>query len=181
MIDYEVKYPNITQYILEGKSVKELQNIFNISRTTVYAAKTNLNLIGKSPNFVVESDNKICNECNLEKPKSDFHANGCTPKGSKKYKPTCKKCVNSLAPLLKVNKFKEALRILNKEYKCEICGYNKNYAAIHFHHKNPLEKEFQLGEASYTASIETLVSEIQKCKVLCGNCHAEEHNPLLQR
>ena len=28
--------------------------------------------------------------------------------------------------------------------KCEVCGYNKNAAALHFHHKDPGAKSFKL-------------------------------------
>ena len=32
--------------------------------------------------------------------------------------------------------------IMSRGGRCELCGYNKNLAALEFHHKNPSEKEF---------------------------------------
>lgn len=60
--------------------------------------------------------------------------------------------------------------------KCEICGYDKPIAGVyHFHHKNPEEKEFTV--ARYMSrSFENLVKEVDKCMLICGNCHAEEHD-----
>jgi len=64
--------------------------------------------------------------------------------------------------------------------KCEICGYNKNLAALHFHHQNPSQKEFKLDARNLSnRTWERLIEESKKCKLLCSNCHAEEHNPEL--
>ncbi len=61
---------------------------------------------------------------------------------------------------------------------CEICGYNKNHSALCFHHKNPETKSFQLDlpHCSNT-SWDKLLLEVEKCQLLCLNCHAEFHNP----
>jgi predicted nucleic acid-binding Zn ribbon protein len=62
--------------------------------------------------------------------------------------------------------------------KCESCGYNHNYAALSFHHKNPQEKSFQLDlRQCSNNSWEKLVTEVNKCQLLCLRCHAELHNP----
>lgn len=68
--------------------------------------------------------------------------------------------------------------ILSKGGKCECCGYNKNIAALEFHHKNPEEKEFQIDIRKFAnANIETLKKELDKCIILCSNCHREIHHP----
>jgi hypothetical protein len=58
------------------------------------------------------------------------------------------------------------------------CGYNKNTAALQFHHINPEDKLFQLDLRSLSnrkwSEIET---EAEKCILLCSNCHAEYHHP----
>lgn len=67
--------------------------------------------------------------------------------------------------------------ILEKGGKCECCGYNKNIAALEFHHINPEEKDYQLDLRAFSNySLEHLRSEISKCKLLCANCHRELHN-----
>lgn len=70
--------------------------------------------------------------------------------------------------------------ILNHGGKCEICGYNKNIAALEFHHKNPEEKEFQIDLRKFAnCDIDKLNNELNKCIILCANCHREIHNPEL--
>jgi hypothetical protein len=62
------------------------------------------------------------------------------------------------------------------EYKggcCEKCGYNKSISALQFHHLNPDEKDFQIGGSSY--SFEKLKIEVDKCIMVCSNCHIEIH------
>lgn len=67
--------------------------------------------------------------------------------------------------------------IMQRGGKCEHCGYDKNIAALEFHHINPNEKEFQLDMRHFSNSnLETLQLELAKCKLLCANCHREEHN-----
>ena len=62
--------------------------------------------------------------------------------------------------------------------KCQECGYDKNIAALEFHHINPDEKDFQLDMRHLSnTSIEKLRTEVAKCKLLCANCHRELHNP----
>lgn len=58
--------------------------------------------------------------------------------------------------------------------KCNICHYNKCVAALHVHHKDPAEKDFNLG-GSHCLSWEKTKQELNKCMLLCANCHAEIH------
>lgn len=68
--------------------------------------------------------------------------------------------------------------VMYKGGKCEICGYNKMcLGAYHFHHLNPKEKSF--GISACTKSFDYLKTEVDKCQLLCANCHAEEHEKLL--
>lgn len=64
--------------------------------------------------------------------------------------------------------------------KCEKCGYDKNLSAFHFHHKDPDKKEFELDIRKMSnMTFELLEKEVDKCTLLCSNCHAELHNPEL--
>jgi len=68
--------------------------------------------------------------------------------------------------------------IRRKGAECEHCGYDKNYAALEFHHARPHEKEFQLDiRALSNRRWDAVLEEAKKCVLLCANCHAEEHNP----
>lgn len=63
------------------------------------------------------------------------------------------------------------------EYKggeCKQCGYNKCQAALQFHHINPDVKAFNVSH-DHIRSWERLKIELDKCDLLCANCHAEMH------
>jgi hypothetical protein len=70
--------------------------------------------------------------------------------------------------------------ILMKGGKCSVCGYKKNYAALCFHHLDPSKKEFKLdGRSLGNRTWPVTVSEVEKCILVCQNCHAEIHHPQL--
>lgn len=54
---------------------------------------------------------------------------------------------------------------------CAICGYNKCDRALHFHHTNPKDRKFSIHAAN--VGHKYLVHEINKCILLCANCHME--------
>ncbi len=56
---------------------------------------------------------------------------------------------------------------------CLLCGFDEHPSALHFHHLNPMEKEFQLSECGLTRSIARARGEAAKCILLCANCHAQ--------
>jgi predicted Zn-ribbon and HTH transcriptional regulator len=62
--------------------------------------------------------------------------------------------------------------------QCKKCGYNKNTSALHFHHRNPEEKLFELSVREVGGkSWDSILNEAKKCDVLCSNCHSEYHHP----
>lgn len=68
--------------------------------------------------------------------------------------------------------------VLSKGGKCEHCGYNRNLAALQFHHTDPSQKELRLDRRIMSNyNMARLIEEVAKCRLLCANCHAEEHHP----
>lgn len=62
--------------------------------------------------------------------------------------------------------------------KCEICGYNKNISVLEFHHVDPNEKELKLDIRHLSNSnLDKIEKELDKCILVCANCHREIHNP----
>jgi len=80
---------------------------------------------------------------------------------------------------LKVFLWRKMAKIKLIEYKggeCEICRYNKEIpAAYDFHHLDPEQKDFNIGFKGRTYSIDRMKKEVDKCKLLCANCHREIH------
>lgn len=57
---------------------------------------------------------------------------------------------------------------------CERCGYDRCLNALHFHHRDPSQKLFSPG-SNHTRSWALIQAELDKCMLLCSNCHAEVH------
>jgi hypothetical protein len=55
--------------------------------------------------------------------------------------------------------------------KCQICGYNKTIKALAFHHIDPKNKSYNIGNTGL--GYESMKSELDKCICVCHNCHAE--------
>jgi DNA-binding CsgD family transcriptional regulator len=75
-----------------------------------------------------------------------------------------------------VVEWRQRTKIKLVEYKggcCERCGYNKSNSVLQFHHLNPQEKDFNIGNKSY--SFERIKKEVDKCIMVCANCHIEIH------
>lgn len=88
------------------------------------------------------------------------------------------KCKNKYHVKLK----RKRLKLKSVEYKggsCEICGYNKCIEALEFHHRDPKEKDFAISTDGNTRSWEKIKKELDKCFLLCSNCHREVHNSII--
>ena len=59
---------------------------------------------------------------------------------------------------------------------CERCGYDKCISALAFHHLDSNQKDFAISGKSY--SIEKLKKEVDKCIMVCANCHIEIHDEI---
>lgn len=62
--------------------------------------------------------------------------------------------------------------------KCSWCGYSEHPEILQFHHREPNTKKFSFslgGVGNYSWS--TILSEIDKCDLICPNCHFWYHYP----
>ena len=62
--------------------------------------------------------------------------------------------------------------------KCQICGYNRCQDALDFHHLEPSQKDYNISGG--TKSFNTLKSEVDKCILVCANCHREIHAGMIK-
>jgi hypothetical protein len=68
----------------------------------------------------------------------------------------------------------EVYQQIKATLRCADCGEN-HPATLHFHHRNPKEKEFNIADFVRSGkSVEALEKEMSKCIVLCANCHAKQ-------
>jgi len=71
-----------------------------------------------------------------------------------------------------------AMAIEYKGGKCENCGYDRCREALEFHHEDPIRKDFNISSKGYTRSWIRVKAELDKCIILCANCHREFHAKL---
>ena len=86
----------------------------------------------------------------------------------------CRKCSNdNRYSIIKQHKLQ-----LIQEFGgcCSKCGYNKNTSALEFHHLEPEHKDFHFGSTK-TTNIDKIRKELEKCILVCANCHREIHYP----
>lgn len=133
---------------------------------------------------------KVCTKCELEQDECEFpHRRKKLDGGSYRVsiRSICKKCVNEYNRVYCKTKPNQkiavkALKLRTREFVkstklskgCVICGYNKSARALHFHHMNPENKNFDICWAAREKMAKYKIqNEIDKCVVLCANCHAE--------
>ena len=131
---------------------------------------------------------KECGKCGLEKDESEFNIKS---KKNNKLHSMCKDCKriydrewylnNSRRRELlneggrrRVKRNGEFIRNYKMGKECEICGYKKSYYALEFHHPDD-DKKYNIGQMK-TNSIDTIKIEIEKCMLVCANCHREIHH-----
>lgn len=124
----------------------------------------------------MEIKTKKCSKCGKIKDyHKDFGSNG------KSTRSICKMCEAERAR----NHYNDSQEFLRSiKTRCSRCGYDRNPAALDFHHSDDNKD----GEIAKLASRylsprqkEKLMTEIAKCELLCANCHREEHNKKYNR
>lgn len=88
----------------------------------------------------------------------------------------CKLCNDTKSIERKRNSKKMAVEY--KGGKCMFCGYNKYHGSMHFHHTDPTKKDFNISDFK-TYDFEKIKRELDKCFLVCSNCHGEIHGGLL--
>jgi hypothetical protein len=126
---------------------------------------------------------KHCYKCGLTKDVELFNKKGKGLSGE------CKECNKAR---LKIHYYNNKANYLTKNTKRKISIRNfinelkltlscleckeSHPACLQFHHRNPQEKSFEIAVSCIKMySIETIKSEINKCDVLCANCHSKHH------
>lgn len=115
---------------------------------------------------------KICGICGKE---FETLPNGGTRKYCFECSPSYPKGTSRAATISALRRAMKKEAVKRKGGKCEICGYDKCIDALTFHHLNPSEKEFGLANGGNLHSWGKYLEEINKCILVCANCHAEIH------
>jgi hypothetical protein len=131
-------------------------------------------------------EEKKCKKCGKVQSIDNFRRNG------KYWNSNCKPCQVELTTAHNKKNYKKYYNKYTKKavkkawqrgqdffdrYKsfcgCQKCG-DKRYYVLDFHHIDPNTKQRPITYYKH-ASMEVMKQEIRNCKVLCSNCHREEH------
>lgn len=116
-------------------------------------------------------ETKICTKCGKELPIDQFNWRN-KAKGTRRSE--CKFCHSSYMKQ-KYQEKKNIVQELKSQCRCAKCGESRGYV-LEYHHVNPEEKENTIARlTSNNYTLDKVYDEIQKCIVLCANCHREFH------
>ena len=132
---------------------------------------------------------KICTSCNIENELANFRKDKTRKDG---HQPHCKRCARAYHKSAYMEKYNEQVSVRNKQradaarqilnkhketHPCIKCG-ESCAACLDFHHLDPAQKDFTVSQRQ-NGSLTLLMEEVQKCIVVCRNCHAKIHAGLI--
>lgn len=116
---------------------------------------------------------KMCCKCKETKSIEMFYKKN----NSNKLTSYCKQCNDALSLEMQRTRKKEAVEY--KGGKCVVCGYSRYVGSLDFHHVNPETKDFAISKLK-SYSLESIKSELDKCILVCKNCHSEIHGGIIK-
>ena len=164
-------------YINSGLSIGEISKLVNKGKTTVrywlekYELKTE-KLSFKDKGVIDYGDSRCCVKCNEYKSLSEFYQRRGKEGGSV----YCKKCTGDQT--LERQRLLKEQAVDYKGGKCCKCGYCKYQGALEFHHLDPTQKDFSLSQVKGNKFNDIIKKELDKCILVCANCHREIHGKL---
>jgi len=157
----------LLELVIKGKSQRQLANELLCSQSTIGRWLNKLDIKTNVPKKLF-----LCKFCG-ETHKSKFYE--VTDGHSKKkhiHKSVCKKC-HSIRTNCYIQQYKKDC-VLYKGGKCSICGYNKCIGSLVFHHRDPKIKDPNWHRMR-SWKLDRIKKEIDKCVLVCANCHGEIH------
>ena len=169
MIEQGLSTYQIAKHIGKGQTtVRHWLKKFGLKTKPTY--RTRKKEIIKNENGV---ELKVCPKCKYQK---ELNKNNFYISSNGKTHSWCKKC-NDVTAYKKQKELKQKC-VDMKGGKCVFCGYNKYIGSLDFHHTNPNEKKYSISDLR-TYSFDTLKIELDKCILVCRNCHGELHGGLI--
>lgn len=114
-------------------------------------------------------DTKICTKCGRDLPLTEYYS-----RGGGRLRSECKDCHKQYVTNQYLKR-KEKVNDIKTNCKCAKCGESRSYT-LDFHHKDPSIKDDTIARmTSNRNKMEDILREVEKCVVLCANCHREFH------
>lgn len=169
------------ELVNQRKSTYDIAKELGVAQTTVrywlkqYGLRTNP--IHKCYTYTatgIDQTKRTCPQC--QKTKDVNSDNFYIIKKTGKPHAWCKKCNDKIAYEKQLERKRKAVEY--KGGRCCVCGYNRYIGALDFHHIDPSVKEFNISHLrSYSWG--NVKSEVDKCVLVCKNCHSEIHHGLI--
>ena len=64
---------------------------------------------------------------------------------------------------------------------CMVCSYDKHVGVLEFHHVHAETKSFGVSSGGFSRSWQRIYDELQKCVLVCANCHREIEMALIPK
>ena len=126
---------------------------------------------GEHNTIQLHKQKETCVYC--DRPVTGNQIKYCSKKCGQKSRYENRSLDDKVAAVVKCNRNIKTKSLIYKGGSCIVCGYNNCPAALDFHHIEEDEKEFTLSQTT-RSWIETK-NELDKCVLLCSNCHREHH------
>lgn len=158
----------------EGGGIKFCSRSCSSSYNNKIAKKRKLSGHCKTCQSAIPSKRTYCDSCFAIYCTKKFFRTECEKCGNK-ISSQDKRCISCKSQLQKEKRKQlKNLAIAYKGGKCSVCSYDKCLAALEFHHLDPTKKEFSISSYSIN-DLDLLKLELDKCILLCSNCHREIH------
>jgi predicted transcriptional regulator len=163
----------------KGLSQRGIAKELEVSQGTVKYWLKKFNLKTQYATINRKSDYKKCPKCGYLKSKNSFYKRRCK---ERRGEPSgyCKKCSNRYHTD-RVKRVKEKM-VMYKGGSCMRCNLklnDYNYVVFEFHHRTPKDKPENFNKIKYM-KWSVIKKEIDKCDLLCANCHRIVHHELRQ-
>jgi hypothetical protein len=159
----------LTKLVDNELSIRQMIPYLNTSYSNIRHWLKKYNLKTKKSEKKLENGKRTCLVCKIEKNLECFY------NSNKSYQSYCKKCSNLYHQnRVREVKFKMIEYKGGKCIKCELRVEDSHYAVFEFHHIDPLQKDQNFRRIK-SQKWETIRKELDKCVLLCANCHRVEH------
>lgn len=150
---------DLQRHIDEKRTVREISALTQTSISTIRYWYTHHHLRPYSPTSTHQC------KCGEISPTNFYGKN----------KSECKTCANRRSNTrIKSQKLRA---ITHMGGSCTRCGYDASPSALEFHHTIPAEKEYAWDEMRKMSWHKVLL-ELEKCILVCANCHREIHDEM---